>query len=56
MKTNTSCSKCAHAETCPAYDPRMMYGFCRGFEVKVEQVDGGLGGVDNENDGGMGER
>ena len=31
MKTGTSCARCANAATCPAYDARMLYGFCQGF-------------------------
>ena len=34
MKTGTSCSRCANAATCPKFDNRTMYGFCRGFEPR----------------------
>lgn len=37
MKTGTTCTRCANASICPAYDDRMLYGFCQGF------VDGGEG-------------
>lgn len=33
MKSGTRCTACANSETCPAYDPRMAYGFCQGFQV-----------------------
>ena len=31
MKTGTTCTRCANATICPAYDARMLYGFCQGF-------------------------
>ena len=31
MKTGTTCTRCANAAICPAYDERMRYGFCQGF-------------------------
>ena len=31
MKTGTTCARCANASICPAYDARMLYGFCQGF-------------------------
>ena len=34
MKTGTTCTRCANAATCPAYDARMLYGFCHGFEPR----------------------
>ena len=39
MKTGTSCTKCNYASHCPAYDPRMSYGFCQGFEPAGAQSD-----------------
>ena len=34
MKTGTACTQCANAATCPKFDDRMLYGFCRGFEPR----------------------
>ena len=34
MKTGTTCAQCANAATCPKFDDRMLYGFCRGFEPR----------------------
>ena len=50
MKTGTSCTRCANAAICPAYDPRMLYGFRQGF-VEIESDPQGQGHV-GENLGG----
>ena len=36
FKTGTSCTECEHMDGCPAYDPRMAYGFCQGYEEEIE--------------------
>ncbi len=38
MKTGTTCTRCAKASICPAYDDRMLYGFCQGFVDAGEYI------------------
>ena len=38
MKTGTTCTRCANAAICPAYDARMLYGFCQGFVESDDHV------------------
>ena len=38
MKTGTTCARCANASICPAYDDRMLYGFCQGFVDAGEHI------------------
>lgn len=38
MKTGTTCTRCANAAVCPAYDARMLYGFCQGYVDSGEYV------------------
>lgn len=32
VKTGTRCTDCSKGKTCPQYDSRVMYGFCKAFK------------------------